>query len=97
LVCQARGDDVWVRLGPSRACYSVDSPRELVNVIAALMRDDAHFVLLSKQRKWSGTTLVPRGARPAQRVGESARIISWSGKFDRRLRAPRRPRPYTPA
>jgi hypothetical protein len=96
-VCQARGDDVWVRLGPPHAFYSVDSTREMIKVIDALLGDDVHFVVLSRQRQWSGTTLVPRGARPAQRVGESARIISWTGKFDRRLRAPRRSRPYVPA
>lgn len=97
LVCQARGDDVWVRLGPPRTFYFVDSPRELVDVVAALLRDDAHVVVLSKQRQWSGTTLLSRGARPAQDAGESARVISWSGKFDRRLRAPRLAKPYRPA
>jgi hypothetical protein len=28
LVCQARGGDVWVRLGPPRTFYLVDSPRD---------------------------------------------------------------------
>jgi hypothetical protein len=97
LVCQARAGDVWIRLGPPRTFYFVDSPRELVDVVGAVLRDDAHVVVLSKQRQWSGTTLVSRGARPAQGVGESARIISWSGKFDRRLRAPRLAKPYRPA
>lgn len=88
LVCASRGSDVWVRFAPPRAFYSIDTPSELVTIVEALLNDDVLFVLLSKQRKWSGTTLVARTGRPVQDVGESARIISWSGKRDRRVRAP---------
>ncbi len=89
LVCQSQGAEVWIRLGMPRAFYWVASPRELISIIEALLSDELQFVLLSKKRTWSGTTLVRRGWLPAQETGESARIVSWSGKFDRRLRGPK--------
>jgi hypothetical protein len=97
LVCQTQGRDVWLRLGPPRTFYSIDSTRELVEIVGAILRDDVHVAVLSNQRRWSATTLVSRGARPAQEIGESARIISWSGKCDRRLRSALRATPYQPA
>src|SRR5918996_4888219 len=87
LICSSRGSEVWVRFALPRAFYPIDTPRELVTVVKALLNDDALFVLLTKRRKWSGTTLVKRGVRPVQDIGESARIVSWSGKRDRRVRA----------
>lgn len=87
LVCLSHGSDIWVRFAPPRAFYAIDSTKELVTIVKRLMSDEIVFVLLSKQRKWSGTTLLSRSGRPAQDVGESARLISWSGKFDRYIRA----------
>lgn len=85
LVCQNQSADVWIRLGMPRAFYGVASPRELISIIEVLLSDEAQFVLLSKKRKWSGTTLVRRGWLPAQETGRV--LESWSGKFDRRVRA----------
>jgi hypothetical protein len=87
LVCRSRGADVWVRFGPPRTFYSVDTPRELLTIVEGLLADELLFVLLFTNRKWSGTTLVRRGHRPPQDPGESARLLSWSGRHDRRLRA----------
>lgn len=87
LVCLSRGSDVWVRFAPPRAVYAVDSTKELVAIVEQLLNNELVFVLLSKQRKWSGTTLSRRGDRPVQGADESARLISWSGKFDRYIRA----------
>jgi hypothetical protein len=97
LVCQSHSEDVWIRIGVPRAVYLVASPRELISIIEAVLSDEAQFVLLSKKRTWSGTTLVRRGSRPAQQSGESARIVSWSGRFDRRLRAPKQDSRARPA
>jgi uncharacterized protein YbbC (DUF1343 family) len=97
LLCMSQGDDIWIRFGSKQAFYSVDTPRELVSIVRALLSDEVHFAVLSRDRKWSGTTLVRRGSLPAQGVGESARIISWSGKFDRRIPALGRSRPARPA
>ena len=87
LICMSRGTNVWVRLNPPNTFYSIDTPRELLTVVEGLLTDNVLFVVLFTKRKWSGTTLVTRGERPAQEAGESARLISWSGKHDRRLRA----------
>ena len=91
LVCLSHGSDVWVRYAPPRAVYAIDSTKELVTIVEQLMSNEIVFVLLSKQRKWSGTTLSRRSDRPVQGVGESVRIISWSGKLDRYIRASRKP------
>lgn len=90
LVCLSRGSDVWVRFAPARAVYAFDSTKELVTIVEQLLSNEIVFVLLAKQRKWSGTTLSRRSDRPVQGVGESARLISWSGKFDRYIRATRK-------
>jgi len=87
LVCLSHGSDVCVRYAPPRAVYAVDSAKELVTIVEQLLRNELVFVVLSTQRKWSGTTLSKRSDRPVQGAGESARLISWSGKFDRYIRA----------
>lgn len=87
LVCLSHGSDVCVRFALPRAVYAVDSAKELVTIVEQLLRNELVFVLLSTQRKWSGTTLSKRSDRPVQGAGESARLISWSGKFDRYIRA----------
>jgi hypothetical protein len=92
LECLSAGDgDIWVRFALPRAFYAVDDEKELVHVVGALLRDEARFVL-SKNRSWSGNTLVGRDAQPSTERRESARIVSWSGKFDARVR-PSRARP----
>jgi hypothetical protein len=95
LVCQSRGSNIYLRLGPPRTFYSVatamTSAQELLSIVGALLSDEIQFVLLSKDQKWSGTTLVRRGSQPAQGAGETARIISWSARFDRRIRALQEP------
>jgi len=97
LVCLSNGADVWIRIGPRRALYSIDSTKELVSILGALLRDEVHFVLCAKAGRWSGTTLVQRGFLPAQSAGESARIVSWSGRFDRRLASGKKRKPLRPA
>jgi len=87
LVCLSHGSDVCVRFALPRAVYAVDSAKELVTIVEQLLRNELVFVVLSTQRKWSGTTLSKRSDRPVQGAGVSARLISWSGKFDRYIRA----------
>ena len=57
LVCLSHGSDVCVRFALPRAVYAVDSAKELVTIVEQLLRNELVFVVLSKQRKWSGTTL----------------------------------------
>lgn len=91
LVCLSSGTgDVWVRFAPRNAFYPVsDDARELVRIVRGLLTDELQFVLLSRRRRWSGTTLVRRGTRPVVPPGESARVLSWSGRLDSRVRATR--------
>ena len=96
LVCLSHGSDVCVRFALPRAVYAVDSIKELVAIVEQLLRNELVFVLLSKQRKWAGTTLSRRSDRPVQGAGESARLISWSGKFDRYIRASKKPKTSRP-
>jgi hypothetical protein len=88
LVCfSARRGAIWLRFAPPRAFYKIDTERELFEVVRGLLTSKVLFVLLSKKRRWSGTTLVNRGTRPTLAPGESARVLSWSGRFDTRVRA----------
>ena len=68
------------RSAGTQRVFAAVSPRALLN-------DEVSFVLLLKERRWSGTTLVRTGCEPIRSVGESARIISSSAKFDRRKKA----------
>lgn len=90
LVClSSNHGDLWVRFAPPRAFYPIDNARELLTIVHGLLTDELLFILLSKRRIWSGTTLMRRGAPLLVRRGESARIWSWSGRFDRYVRGTR--------
>lgn len=93
LVCLSHGSDVCVRFALPRTVYAINSTKELVSIVEQLLSNELVFVVLSKQRTWSGTTLVRRNDSPVRRVGESARLISWSGKFDRYIRASQKRKP----
>jgi len=90
LVCMSTPEgDVWVRFGLRNAFYCVDREEEMVEVAGNLLDGTVNFVVLSKARKWSGTTLVKRNNRPRIEADEAARIVSWSGKADSRIRVAR--------
>ena len=74
--------DLWVRFNPPQMCYSVDSRAEMVSIVRQLLSDKALFVTTHRGNEWTGTTLLRRGSSPKLRRGETARIISWSGRFD---------------
>jgi hypothetical protein len=83
------GGDVWIQLGLRNAFYLVDNVPEMRRVLRTLLSDSVGFVLISRNRKWTGTTLVhldTSDALPAVRVGDIARVISWSGARDRLVR-----------
>lgn len=64
LVCLSHGSDVCVRFAPPRAVYVIDSTKELVSIVEQLLSNELVFVVLSKQRTLSGTTLIRRSDRP---------------------------------
>ncbi len=77
--------------------YCVDGKAELLRIVRELQSDDVLFAVLRKARKWTGTALVKRGEAPPLVAGEVARIVSWSGRYDRTIRraTPTRPRSFT--
>lgn len=77
------GKDLWVRYGPPQMCYSPDDENEMLSVIEQLLQDKALFVHITKDKEWSGTTLIRPKTEPILETGEMAQIVSWSGKFDR--------------
>jgi hypothetical protein len=85
----ADGGDVWIQLSLRNAFYLVDNVPEMRRVLKMLLSDSVGFVLISRNRKWAETTLVhldTSAALPALRVGDFARVISWSGARDRLVR-----------
>ena len=96
LVCFSTGDgDVWVRFSPPRAVYGVDTKQELLQVVGSLLKEEILFVVLSRARRWSGTTLVRRDGQPHVEAGESATVLSWTGKRDATVRS-RKTRAHVP-
>ena len=67
----------------------IDSPSVLScgRVIAALLSDQLLFVVVTKDRKWRETTLVRRGTERDVGAGETARLVSWTGRYDRTMRS----------
>jgi hypothetical protein len=88
--CFSMGEgDVWIQLAVRNAFYSVDSVPEMRRVLRGVLADALGFVLISRSRKWTGTTLAKLDAPPALRMlrpGDVARVISWSGTRDHIVR-----------
>jgi hypothetical protein len=63
----------------------VHSRRELVQIVRQLLGERAVFLVTYRGKEWADTTLIRRNAKPKLRGGESARIVSWSGRFDRAI------------
>jgi hypothetical protein len=85
--------DLWVRFSPPQMCYAVDSRAEMASIVRQLVSDKALFVTTHRANEWTGTMLLRRGSSPKLRRGETARVVSWSGRFDASLDgAPSRPR-----
>jgi hypothetical protein len=77
------GRDTWLRYSPARACYCVESDRELHAVVDALLRDDAFFVVVTDGDEWLETTLLRPGQEPVLREGQVANVVSWTGRYDK--------------
>jgi hypothetical protein len=82
VVLTAGEGDVWIRLAPPNAFYSVDDDQELVRVVRAILNDDALFALIYEGDEWAGTTLISPGQRPPLEPNQRAVVLSWSGKQD---------------
>ena len=75
--------NLWLRFDPPRMFYGVDSRTEMLSVVKGLLSERTLFATVYRGKEWRGTTLVRREAQPRLRRGESAFIVSWSGRYDR--------------
>lgn len=88
IVCRSFGQrDVWVRFLPPEACYPVESPSEMVAIVNALLDESAVMAVIADEEGWVGTTLVRPGTVPKLEAGQTATILSWSGRGDRAVAA----------
>jgi len=85
VIFTARGVDTWIRYSPARACYPIESDRQMHAVIKALLADDAFFVVVTDGDSWVETTLLRPGEEPVLLEGQMANVVSWSGLHDRIL------------
>lgn len=83
VIFTARGEDTWIRYAPARACYCVETEREMHAVVRALLTDDAFFVVVTNGDEWIETTLLRPGQEPVLAEGHVANIVSWSGRHDK--------------
>ena len=83
VVFTARGEDMWIRYSPQRACCSVETDTEMHAVVDALLADDAFFVVVTDGDTWIETSLLRPGEEPVLAEGQVANVVSWSGNHDK--------------
>jgi hypothetical protein len=62
----------------------------MINVIRQLLADEVFLVVVMSGNEWTGTSLIRQdvpGDIPQLEPGELAQVVSWSGKYDRTIRA----------
>jgi hypothetical protein len=90
VIFTAKGKDLWLRFSPPSMCYSVDDETEIVHVIRQLLAEKVSLVVVMHGNEWTGTSLIRQdvpGDIPQLEIGEVAQVVSWSGKYDRTIRA----------
>jgi hypothetical protein len=92
LICRTFGDDGWIRFAPAQACYPVESEGEMIAIVKALLEEKALMVVIRRGAKWAGTTLILPGTPPRLKRGESATVLSWTGRLDADVRASAKPK-----
>jgi hypothetical protein len=83
VIFTARGEDTWIRYSPPRACYPVETDKEMHAVVDALLADDAFFVVVTDGDTWIETSLLRPGEEPVLAEGQVANVVSWSGLHDK--------------
>jgi hypothetical protein len=90
VIFTAKGKYLWLRFSPPSMSYSVDDETEMVHFIRQLLADKVFLVVVMGGNEWTGTTLIRQdvpGDIPRLEPGELAQVASWSGKYDRTIRA----------
>ena len=83
VIFTAQGEDLWIRYSPARACYSVETDKEMHAVVDALLTDNAFFVVVTDGDTWIETSLLRPGEDPVLAEGQVANVVSWSGSHDK--------------
>jgi len=83
IILTAKGSDIWIRYGPAYMSYAVDGEIELINITKQLLSEEASFVVILENETWTETTLVKSGQTPTLKPGQTARVVSWLGTYDR--------------
>jgi hypothetical protein len=83
VIFTARGEDTWIRYSPPRACYGVETDREMHAVVGALLADEAFFAVVTDGDEWVETSLLRPGEEAVLREGQVANVVSWSGLHDK--------------
>jgi hypothetical protein len=85
VIFTAGGEDTWIRYTPARACYCVETDREMHAIIEALLADRAFFVVVTDGDDWVETSLLRPGEEAVLGEGQVANVLSWSGRYDKVL------------
>jgi hypothetical protein len=83
VVFTARGEEIWLRYSPGNMCYMVDDQREMLDIVRQLIAEQALFVVTMQGDEWAGTTLIRPGQEPELEGDQVARVVSWSGAYDK--------------
>jgi hypothetical protein len=68
-------------------CYCVENETEMLAVIRRLQKETALFVVTMCGDEWVETTLIERSGQPQLDPNQIAHVVSWSGKYDRTIKA----------
>jgi hypothetical protein len=82
LIVFTHGGDLWVRFNQPNVCYAVESLAELASVVRGLVSERVLFMVTYRRGAWSGTTLIRRGVVPRTARSGTARLVSWTGRYD---------------
>lgn len=76
-------EDTWIRFSPPQMGYPVDDNEEMLLIVRRLLADELLFVRITRDERWTGTTLIPTDGEPPVESGEVAQVLSWTGQHDR--------------
>jgi hypothetical protein len=83
VIFTARGEETWIRYSPARACYRVETDREMHAVVEALLADRAFLVVVTDGDAWVETAILRPGEEAVLGEGQVANVLSWSGHHDK--------------
>lgn len=80
-------DNIWFRGCPPCSGGCLDSISEMIDVIAKICADELIIAVGFKGDQWQETTLNFSNQGLALEEGVDYQILSWSGNFDKKIKA----------